>query len=205
MTTGAQEAAKIPGVELSTFDNSALALQELSNGKVDAVVNDSPVTLYAIKVGNLNNVEVVGELLTEEYYGIAFPKGSPNVAKVNDALDELLKTDKYRALYQKWFAGEPPKLPLVAPALEGEAAAFNILSIFPTLLYGATITILLTAFSVFFGSIGGTLLATASISDFKPLGWLCRIYTDFFRGTPLLVQIFMIYFGLPSLLKGICF
>jgi arginine/lysine/histidine/glutamine transport system substrate-binding and permease protein len=146
---------------------------------------------------------VVGELLTEEYYGIALPKGSANVAKINDALDELLKTDKYRDLYQKWFAGEPPKLPLVAPALQEEAAAFNILSIFPTLLYGATITILLTAFSVFFGTIGGTLLATASISDFKPLGWLCRIYIDFFRGTPLLVQIFMIYFGLPSLLQGI--
>ena len=64
-------------------------------------------------------------------------------------------------------------------------------------------TIMLTAFSVFFGTIGGTLLAVASISDFKPLGWLSRIYIDFFRGTPLLVQIFMIYFGLPSLLQGI--
>ncbi len=202
-TTGAQEAAKIPGVELSTFDNSALALQELSNGKVDAVVNDAPVTLYAIKIGNLNNLEVVGELLTEEYYGIALPKGSPNVEKINDALDELLKTDKYREIYQKWFAGEPPKLPLVAPALEGEASNFSIVAMLPILLKGAGVTILLTAFSVFFGTIGGTLLATASISDFKPLGWLTRIYIDFFRGTPLLVQIFMIYFGLPSLLQGI--
>lgn len=202
-TTGAQSAAKIPGVQLSTFDNSALALQELSNGKVDAVVNDAPVTLYAIKIGNLNSIEVVGELLTEEYYGIALPKGSPNVEKINDALDELLKTDKYRELYQKWFAGEPPKLPLVAPALKGETAAFSIVAMLPTLLKGAGITILLTAFSVFFGTIGGTLLATASISDFKPLGWLTRIYIDFFRGTPLLVQIFMIYFGLPSLLQGI--
>jgi arginine/lysine/histidine/glutamine transport system substrate-binding and permease protein len=202
-TTGAQEAAKIAGVELSTFDNSALALQELSNGKVDAVVNDAPVTLYAIKIGNLNNVEVVGELLTSEYYGIALPKGSPNVEKVNDALDELLKTDKYRDIYQKWFAGEPAKLPLVAPALEGEASAFSIVSMLPTLLKGALITIMLTAFSVFFGTVGGTLLATASISDFKPLGWLARIYVDFFRGTPLLVQIFMIYFGLPSLLQSV--
>ena len=201
-TTGAQEAAKIPGVELSTFDNSAIALQELSNGKVDAVVNDAPVTNYAIKVGNLNSIEVVGELLTEEYYGIALPKDSPNTEKINDALDELLKTDKYRELYQKWFAGEPPKLPLVAPSLEGEASEFSIVSMLPTLLYGAGITILLTAFSVFFGTMGGTLLATASISDFKPLGWLTRIYIDFFRGTPLLVQIFMIYFGIPSLLQG---
>jgi arginine/lysine/histidine/glutamine transport system substrate-binding and permease protein len=202
-TTGAQEAKKIPGVQLTTFDNSALALQELSNGKVDAIVNDAPVTLYAIKVGNLNNVEVIEELLTEEYYGIALPKGSPNLEKINDALDELLKTDKYRNLYQKWFAGEPAKLPLVAPALEAEASTFNIVSLFPTLLKGALITILLTTFSVFFGTIGGTILATASISDFKPLSWLSRIYVDFFRGTPLLVQIFMIYFGLPSLLQQI--
>ncbi len=202
-TTGAQEAQKIPGVQITTFDNSALALQELSNGNVDAVVNDAPVTLYAIKVGNLGNVEVVGELLTEEYYGIALPKGSPNLKKVNAALDELLKGDKYRELYQKWFAGEPPKLPLVAPALEGEGTAFSWGKMLPTLLRGALVTIMLTAFATFFGTIVGTLLATASISDFKPLGWFSRIYVDFFRGTPLLVQIFMIYFGLPSLLQGI--
>ncbi|MBE9043621.1 ABC transporter permease subunit [Pleurocapsales cyanobacterium LEGE 10410] len=202
-TTGAQEAAKIPGAELFTFDNSALALQELSNGNVDAVVNDAPVTLYAIKVGNLNNVEVVGELLTEEYYGIALPQDSPNLEKINDALDELLESGRYRQIYQQWFAGEPPDLPLVAPALEGEGATFSWIETFQTLFWGALITILLTAFSVFFGTIGGTLLATASISDFKPLGWLTRIYVDFFRGTPLLVQIFMIYFGIPSLLQGI--
>ena len=202
-TTGAKSAGGIPGAEVVTFDNSALALQELSNGNVDAVVNDAPVTLYAIKVGNLNNVEVVGELLTEEYYGIALPKNSPNLEKINDALDELLKSGRYRQLYQKWFAGEPPKLPLVAPALEGEGASFSWIETFRTLFWGALVTILLTAFSVFFGTIGGTLLATATISDFKPLGWLTRIYVDFFRGTPLLVQIFMIYFGIPSLLQEI--
>ena len=202
-TTGAKSAGGIPGAEVVTFDNSALALQELSNGNVDAVVNDAPVTLYAIKVGNLNNVEVVGELLTEEYYGIALPKNSPNLKKINDALDELLKSGRYRQLYQKWFAGEPAKLPLVAPALEGEGASFSWIETFRTLFWGALVTILLTAFSVFFGTIGGTLLATATISDFKPLGWVTRIYVDFFRGTPLLVQIFMIYFGIPSLLQGI--
>ena len=202
-TTGAREAAKISGAEIFTFDNSALALQELSNGNVDAVVNDAPVTLYAIKVGNLNNVEVVGELLTEEYYGIALPQNSPNLEKINNAIDELLQSGRYRELYQKWFAGEPADLPLVAPALEGEGAAFSWIKTFQTLLWGALVTILLTAFSVFFGTIGGTLLATASISDFKPLGWLSRIYVDLFRGTPLLVQIFMIYFGIPSLLQEI--
>ena len=202
-TTGAQEAQKIPGAKVFNFDSAALALQELSNGKVDAVVNDSPVTLYAIKVGNLNDIEVVGELLTQEYYGIALPKNSPHLEKINQALDELLKTGKYREIYQKWFAGEPAKLPLFAPALEAEVATFSWVTTFRTLLWGGLVTLMLTAFSVFFGTIGGSLLAIASISQFKPLVWLSRIYVDFFRGTPLLVQIFMIYFGLPSLLQGI--
>ena len=202
-TTGARQAQTIPGAEVFTFNDSALALKELSNGNVDAVVNDAPVTLYAIKVGNLSNLEVVGELLTEEYYGIALPKNSPNLEKINDALDSLLQSGEYRQLYQKWFAGEPPKLPLVAPALEGEGAAFDWGKTISNLLWGALVTLMLTAFSVFFGTIGGTLLAIASISAIKPLKWLCRIYIDFFRGTPLLVQIFMIYFGLPSLLQGL--
>ena len=200
-TTGAQEAQTIPGAEISTFDNSALALKELSNGRVDAVVNDAPVTLYAIKIGNLDDIEVVGELLTEEYYGIALPKDSPNLVKINDALDRLLQSGEYRRIYQQWFAGEPPDLPLVAPALQGEGASFSWIRTFQTLLWGALVTIMLTGFSVLFGTIGGTLLAIASISDFKPLTWLTRVYIDFFRGTPLLVQIFMIYFGLPSLLQ----
>lgn len=84
-----------------------------------------------------------------------------------------------------------------------QASAFSLARMLPTLLWGALVTVMLTAFSVFFGTISGTLLASASISDFKPLGWLSRIYVDFFRGKPLLVQIFMIYFGLPSLLQQI--
>ena len=202
-TTGAKQAQTVPDAEISTFNDSALALKELSNGNVDAVVNDAPVTLYAIKTGNLDNLEVVGELLTEEYYGIALPKNSANLEKVNNGLDQLLQSGRYREIYQKWFAGEPPELPLVAPELEGEGAAFDWGKTFSNLLWGALVTLMLTAFSVFFGMIGGVLIATASISGFKPLTWLCRIYIDFFRGTPLLVQIFMIYFGLPSLLQGL--
>lgn len=68
----------------------------------------------------------------------------------------------------------------------------------PTLLVGAVTTLQLTAFSVVFGLIGGTLLGMARLSTFKPLNIASRIYIDFFRGTPLLVQIFMIYFGIPA-------
>lgn len=205
-TTGAEEAQKISGAEIVTFDSVALSLQELSNGGVDAVVNDAPVTLYAIKTGNLKNLEVASELLTEEYYGIALPKTSPNVDKVNNALNILINNGTYREIYQNWFAGEPAELPLAPPALEGEkTTAFNYQRLFINLFLGALVTIMLTAFSVFFGTIGGTFLALARLSFYTPLHWLSRVYIDFFRGTPLLVQIFMIYFGLPSLFRQLGF
>ncbi|WP_346292758.1 basic amino acid ABC transporter substrate-binding protein [Sphaerothrix gracilis] len=110
-TTGAEKAAEIPGAELTTFDSAPLALQELSNGNVDAVINDAPVTLDAIASGNLDGLTVVGELLTEEYYGIALPSESENVEAVNEALNTLIENGTYAEIYRKWFDAEPPELP----------------------------------------------------------------------------------------------
>ncbi|MDI9635870.1 amino acid ABC transporter permease [Oscillatoria amoena NRMC-F 0135] len=71
----------------------------------------------------------------------------------------------------------------------------------PNLLLGAIVTLQLTAFSTVLGMIGGSLVAIGRLYGPVPLKLLMRVYVDFFRGTPLLVQIFMIYFGLPSLLR----
>lgn len=117
-TTGAATAGEIPGSQVRTFDSAPLALQELANGNVDAVINDAPVTLYAIKSGNLNSLKVVGELLTEEYYGIPTPKDSDNLERINQGLDTILTNGKYAEIYQKWFGSEPPELPEVAPVLQ---------------------------------------------------------------------------------------
>ncbi|MGD1860613.1 MAG: basic amino acid ABC transporter substrate-binding protein [Leptolyngbyaceae cyanobacterium] len=110
-TTGADQAAEVPGAEISTFDSAPLALQELANGNVDAVINDAPVTLDAIESGNISGLKVVGELITTEFYGIALPKGSENVEVVNDALMTMMEDGTYAEIYQKWFGEEPPELP----------------------------------------------------------------------------------------------
>jgi len=116
-TTGADKANSVAGAQVRTFDNAPLALQELANGNVDAVINDAPVTLYAIKSGNMSQLKVVGQLLTEEYYGIALPKGSANVEKVNQGLTTLLSNGKYAEIYQKWFGEKPSDLPEKAPGV----------------------------------------------------------------------------------------
>ncbi|MDB9412550.1 ABC transporter permease subunit [Microcystis aeruginosa] len=204
-TTGALEATKIPGAVVSQFDSAALALQELINGRVEAVVNDKPVTLYAIKQAGLRRVKVVGELLTEEFYGIALPKNSPYLQLINDALGRVIESGQYDVIFQQWFGEKPPVLPLVAPALKNlQESRFNWGELFYNLIVkGVPWTILLTVLSFLFGLIGGTLVAIALISPYKWLKIICRIYVDFFRGTPMLVQLFLIYFGLPGLFREI--
>ncbi len=71
---------------------------------------------------------------------------------------------------------------------------------FPLLLAGAGITIQITALSVSFGLLIGMFVGIARLSSLWPLKLLARAYIDFIRGTPLLVQIFLIYFALPLLL-----
>ncbi|MBW4673281.1 MAG: ABC transporter permease subunit [Desmonostoc geniculatum HA4340-LM1] len=208
-TTGAEKAKSVPGVQIRSFDSAPLALQELVNGNVDAVINDAPVTLYAINTGNLKGIKVVQQLLTEEFYGIATAKNSPYLALINDGLDKVLKNGTYSQIYQKWFQAEPPSLPAKSP-FENQSStdvprrftSINvILQAVPTLLQGALVTLQLTILSVVFGLIGGSLIGIIRLSHIAPLRWLARAYVDFFRGTPLLVQIFMIYFGLPAILQ----
>lgn len=107
-TTGAAEAEKVEGAEVVTFESTPLALQELSNGNADAVIGDLPVALYAIEEGGLDSVKVVGDLLTEEFYGIALPKGSENLAKVNEGIAAIIADGTYGEIYQKWFDAEAP-------------------------------------------------------------------------------------------------
>ncbi|NJL20290.1 MAG: amino acid ABC transporter permease [Leptolyngbyaceae cyanobacterium SM1_3_5] len=73
----------------------------------------------------------------------------------------------------------------------------------PTLLQGLLITLWLTAATSVIGLILGSLLGIARVSASAPLRFFARAYIDFFRGTPLLVQLLIIYFGIPGLLTSI--
>ena len=67
----------------------------------------------------------------------------------------------------------------------------------PILLMGAGVTIEITAFSVAIGFFIGLFVGIARISQFKIVRIMAAVYADCIRGTPLLVQIFLIYFALP--------
>jgi arginine/lysine/histidine/glutamine transport system substrate-binding and permease protein len=208
-TTGAREAEKIPDAQIRTFDAAVLALQALSNGSVEAVIEDAPILQYALKTGSLRGIQVSNQLLTEEYFGIPLPQDSPNLDRVNQGLETIFQNGTYAAIYRKWFAAEPPALPETAPGIVTVRSRANWLEVItdslPTLLTGALVTLQLALISVVFGLVVGSLIGIARLSEALPLRWFARAHIDFFRGTPLLVQIFMIYFGIPAIIKELGF
>ncbi len=68
----------------------------------------------------------------------------------------------------------------------------------PFLLKGAWFTLQLSLGGMFFGLALGFMLAMMRLSRFLPLSLLSRFYVSIFRGTPLIAQLFMIYYGLPQ-------
>ena len=66
-------------------------------------------------------------------------------------------------------------------------------------LEGVSNTLIISVFTVLFGTILCVLMAMARMSKFKPLKWLATAYIEFFRGTPLMVQLMFIFYGLPMI------
>lgn len=74
----------------------------------------------------------------------------------------------------------------------------KILLWLPQLLNGAKMTIIITIVSVFIGLIISLFLALGKMSKILVINKICSAYIFFFRGTPLLMQIYFLYFGLPQ-------
>ncbi len=101
-TTGETEARKIEGAEVVSFDKGAMALVDLVNKKVDAVVLDAePTKNYTADNADL---KVLDEKLTEEEYSIAVPKGNKELLDaINETLEEIKASGEYEELIAKFF------------------------------------------------------------------------------------------------------
>lgn len=79
---------------------------------------------------------------------------------------------------------------------------FSVLNAYiPYVMKGTAITLLFTLVSALFGFIWGTVLSLFKLSSIGPLRWFATVYTSIFRGTPLLLQLFVIYYATPQLFQ----
>lgn len=107
-TTGQQWAKEnIKGATIVAFDDTLAAFSALQAGKVEAVVNDLPVSAALVKDAT-RGLKIIQEIPTGEQYGIAVSKDNPDLLKaVNDALAKVKASGEYDTIYQKWFGIAP--------------------------------------------------------------------------------------------------
>ncbi|GAB6138176.1 basic amino acid ABC transporter substrate-binding protein [Halanaerobaculum tunisiense] len=103
-TTGDLEVSKMEDEikEIKRYEKITQAYIELKNGRIDAVVNDKPVTKAYIDQNP--EVKMADEPFTTEKYGIAFKKGDDKLLeKANQALQKIKENGTYDEIYDKWF------------------------------------------------------------------------------------------------------
>ncbi len=109
-TTGEISAKKLKdqvGIkEIRSYETIPEAFMDLELGRLDAVINDLPVSLYYSK--NNPKLKCVGKPFTKEQYGIAVRKEDTDLLKkINEILVNIKKSGKYKEIYKKWFGTEP--------------------------------------------------------------------------------------------------
>jgi lysine-arginine-ornithine-binding protein len=200
-TTAQYELEKKEGVEVAKYNSIDLALLDLRNRRIDAVVGDAPVLKYMI-LGRKSfpELKTVGRRFTDEKFGIAIAQGNEDLRDaINAALKKIKETGEYNQIHEKWF-GEAAEQAQALAAQNRKPKVFDLEIIrrtFSFFLYGVWLTAKLALLSLVLGLPIGLLLALARVQSSRVLKVPAAIYVEVMRGTPLLVQILFIYFVLP--------
>lgn len=184
------------GIRLRKYNSIDLAFLDLQNGRLDAVVNDVPTTRYMLKQ-SFPSLVVAGTPFTAEPYDIAFhPEDLALVKAINAALSDLRASGEYDRLYAKWFATDALDPPAASAPKLLDPSLFK--DLWQYLLNGMIWTLQLTAWGLLCGLPIGLFFGLMRVCPVKPFALFTMLYVEAIRGTPLLVQIFTLYFVLPT-------
>src|SRR5258706_1395715 len=102
-TTAQLDLEKRQGVNVAIYNTIDLAMLDLKNGRIDAVVGDAPVLRYMIRQ-SFHELQTVGRRFTDEKFGIAFALSSEDLRRaVNAALWRIEDSGEYDRIHEKWF------------------------------------------------------------------------------------------------------
>lgn len=107
-TTGYFAAKRMNDVTSRSYDEVGLAIEDLNNGRIDAVICDDAVAAgYALQNPNYKDKLALVFMLKSdkpEYLGFAFPKGEKeNIELVNKGLAKVRASGEYDKIFKKWF------------------------------------------------------------------------------------------------------
>jgi polar amino acid transport system substrate-binding protein len=201
--TAAQRLLDKLGITTKVYGNQVEPYLDLKLGRIDAVLLDWPIASYIAKP--MPELEFVGAPMNPGCYAIAFRKDQESLAAQFDAaLYRLAQSGQLRRIYEKWGIWNDDQQQL----LEQKSAETYLLEssqkwtfsrYFPYLLKGSVVTVELTFLSMLTAAFLGLPIALMRLYGPTPLKAAAVVYVELFRGIPVLLLLFFLYYGLPEL------
>ncbi|HCY6345715.1 TPA: ABC transporter permease subunit [Staphylococcus aureus] len=193
---GAQKGTEQEKIAQTEIENASITslsrlpdvILALKSGKVEGAVVEKPVAEAYLKQNpklGISNVKFNEE---EKDTVIAVPKDSP---KLLSQINKTIKEVKDKGLIEKYMTN-------AANAMNDDSGFISKYGSF--FLKGIKITILISLIGVALGSILGAFVALMKLSKIKIISWIASIYIEILRGTPMLVQVFIVFFGITAAL-----
>ncbi|HDM8656820.1 TPA: ABC transporter permease subunit [Staphylococcus aureus] len=193
---GAQKGTEQEKIAQTEIENASITslsrlpdvILALKSGKVEGAVVEKPVAEAYLKQNpklGISNVKFNEE---EKDTVIAVPKDSP---KLLSQINKTIKEVKDKGLIDKYMTN-------AANAMNDDSGFISKYGSF--FLKGIKVTILISLIGVALGSILGAFVALMKLSKIKIISWIASIYIEILRGTPMLVQVFIVFFGITAAL-----
>ncbi|QIG45842.1 ABC transporter substrate-binding protein/permease [Nocardioides anomalus] len=205
-TSNWSQVARDAGAEVRSVEGFAQAAELLAQGRVDAIVNDNIAVLDYLASNGSADIKIAGDAgddVSEQ--ALAFRQDEPQLQQQADAALEALAADGTLAdISEQYFGADVSveegsgDVDVKGSDTRGTRAVLQDTA-WPMAKGLLAYTIPLTAVSFALGLVIALLVALARISSNRLLQVPARIYISAVRGTPLLVQLFIIFYGLPQL------
>lgn len=181
------------GFKIVPFDESSQMYDDVKTGNSVACFDDYPVLRYGVEQNN--GLKIVTEMEKGGSYGFAVNKGKNQelMDKFNTGLANLKTSGEYKTILGKYL-GEDGSVTV------SQSRWGLIQESLPALLKGLGKTLLYTIVSLFFAFILGLIFGFMKVSRNRILRGVATVFVDLFRGIPLIVLAFFIYFGIPQAL-----
>ena len=191
------------------YDEQDGPYKDLSIGRgIVGVLLDLPAALYyAAPDANLKHsrqipgLRFAGPAFAEGNYGIAVRRDNKELQEtLNAAIDRLRDSGELKRILQAWELWNGDQYRLATAAKVAPAQSSTPFSVyFPLLLRGAKFTVYITFMGMALAMILGLPIALCRLYGPAPARWSAIVYIEFFRGIPVLLLLYFLYYGLQSI------
>jgi polar amino acid transport system substrate-binding protein len=195
---------KASGVDLKIYPGNVESLRDLKARRVEAVLLDLPIAVFYARPEP--DLKFSGAPFAPGYYGIGLRQQDTRLLTAIDAAIEKLTLDgTLERIYRKYNVWDERQHGLKDYQPEKVVQKKSISTLrewpryLPLLLRGAVTTVEISVLAMALAVMVGLVLVLMRLYGVAPLRWFAKAYVEVFRGTPLLIQLFLIYYGLPEL------